>query len=191
MNKLIKLGLALILAFSFAGCGNEQTNDKSNYVYLDDIKAVDVDMSGYEGFTESDHVFKKITFRESLRFFDEKASGVVYYGYSTCPYCIQVVPILNEVAKEFGITVYYIDVYGETIADADIDRFLELADEFLEHEEGEAVFYVPQVFSFVNGEITGSHLGAVDSYDPSVGYMTSRQKSELKSILEDVLYPLK
>jgi len=190
--KLLKLIIGSVLvAAVLSGCGKQSEYDKSTYVYLEDIKAVDVDMSGYEGFTDSSHVYKKITFKESLRFFDEKATGVVYYGYNTCPYCIQVVPTLNEVAEKYGLTVYYIDVYGDVIADADIERFLTLADEFLEHEDGEPVFYVPQVFVFVNGEITGGHLGAVDSYDPSVGYMSSKQKKELKSIFEDLLLPLK
>ncbi len=189
--KIVKSILAVLLVLILGAC--EKKYDKSTYYYLDDLKAVDVDMSGYQGFTDTDHVYKRITFKESLRFFDEKATGVVYYGYTGCPYCIQVVPILNEIAKEYGLTVYYVDVNGEDkISDEDIERFLVLADEFLDHdEEGNAEFYVPQVFVFVNGEIVGDHLGAVDSYDPSVGVMSSSQKKELTNIFKEILKPLK
>ena len=38
---------------------------------------------------------------------------------------------------------------------------------FLEKDEGEPVFYVPQVFVIVNGQVIDGHVGAVDSYDPS------------------------
>lgn len=189
--KFLKALLAIGLMLTCAAC--EKKYDKSTFKYIDeDLMAVSVDMSAYQGFTDSNHVFKRITFKEALRFFDEQATGIVYYGYSSCPFCVQVVPVLNQVAKEYGLTVYYVDVHGEDkISDADLDRFLELADEFLEHEDGKAQFYVPQVFVFVNGEIIGSHLSAVDSYDPSMGNMTSAQVKELTNIFKKMLKPLK
>lgn len=191
--KLIKLLIAFAAVLSLAACGKEEPVDKSNYKYLDDIKAVDADMSGYQGFTDTDHVFKQITFKESLRFFDEEATGVVLYGYSSCSFCTQVVPVLNEVAKSYGLTVYYVNVHGEDkIADSDIERYLMLADEVLEHDEdGNAEFYVPQIFVFVNGEIVGSHLGVVDSYDPANGNMSSSQRKELTGIIKKILKPLR
>ena len=35
---------------------------------------------------------------------------VVLIGRETCHYCVQFAPVLAEVAKEYGITVYYIDL---------------------------------------------------------------------------------
>lgn len=189
--KFLKLVLSFAVVLGLAACG-EKPVDKSGYQYIEDLKSVDVDMTSYPGFTDTNHVFKKITFKESLRFFDEKGTGIVYYGYATCPYCVQVVPVLNEVAKSYGLTVYYVDVHGDKISDADIDRYMDLAKEFLDKDdEGNPQFFVPQIFTFVNGEIVGDHLGAVDSYDPSAGNLTSSQRKELTNIIKKILKPLK
>lgn len=183
--KLLKVFAVFMLALSMTGCSQY---DKSTFVYLEDVKAVDADMSGYDGFKQLDHVYKKITFKESIRFLDEKATGVVYYGYAGCPYCTQVVPILNDVAKKYDITVYYVDVHGDKINSDDLDYFLSLVDDYVEHDEnGEPEFWVPQVFVYVNGEVMGSHIGAVDSYDPAVGIMSNSQKNELTKIFKKML----
>ena len=192
--KKLKLILGCVLTLALSGCdklggiggGHIPTSDK-------EIKSVAVDMGRYAGFTDKDHAFKRITFKESLRFFDEKRSGVVYYGSSDCPYCIQVVPVLNEVAKSYDLTVYYVDVHGEDkIQENDIERYLDLAFDHLEKdEEGNALFYIPQIFVFVDGEIVASHLGAVDSYDTKIGNMSNSQVNELKKILKKMMTPFK
>ena len=86
--------------------------------------------------------------------------------------------------------VYYIDVFStvDAIPDEDIDRFLDMYVDFLEKEDGEPVFYVPQVFVIVNGQVIDSHIGAVDSYDPSTqSKLNAEQKEELTYILESMV----
>lgn len=42
---------------------------------------------------------------------DNKESFIVYFGFSTCPWCRSVIPSLIEAAKENNIdTIYYVDV---------------------------------------------------------------------------------
>ena len=155
-----------------------------------ELMNVPVDMQQYNGFTDVDHVFRRTTMKESFRLVDEGATGILYFGYSTCPYCLKVVPILNDLAKKYGQMVYYIDVFNEQdkISDDDINRYLDMYVDFLETDDGEPVFYVPQVFVIVNGQVIDGHVGAVDSYDPSTQtQLTAEQKEELTWILESMV----
>ena len=155
---------------------------------------VPVDMTEYQGFTDTNHVYRRTTMKESFRLVDEQASGILYFGYDTCPYCLQVVPILNDLAKKYNQMVYYIDVYhtSDTISDADVNRFLEVYEEFLlKDDDGEPVFYVPQVFVIINGQIIDGHTGAVDSFDPSTQLeLTASQREELVYLLESMVRTL-
>ena len=44
--------------------------------------------------------FKEISFDEAIQYFTQEKSGVLYFGYSSCPWCNEAKPILKKVAKE-------------------------------------------------------------------------------------------
>ena len=46
-----------------------------------------------------------VALEESLKLF-ENGTGIVFYSYETCPWCNRVIPVLDEAAKEAGITVF-------------------------------------------------------------------------------------
>ena len=193
MKKLIACLLAFLV---LSGCtGKTETQFKEYDVPSGEHKVIElmnvpVDMTEYQGFTDTDHVYRRTTMKESFRLVDEGVTGILYFGYNTCPYCLKVVPILNDLAKKYGQMVYYIDVFNEqdTISDEDIDRYLNMYVDFLEKDEGEPVFYVPQVFVIVNGQVIDGHVGAVDSYDPSTQTkLTAEQEEELTWILESMI----
>lgn len=188
------MGLLCVLLFS--GCMTKTETQFKEYDVpqgehkMIELMNVPVDMTEYQGFTDENHIFRRTTMKESFRLVDEGATGILYFGYNTCPYCLKVVPILNDLAKKYGQMVYYIDVFNEqdTISDADIERYLDVYVDFLEKEDGEPVFYVPQVFVIVNGQVIDGHVGAVDSYDPSTQtQLTKDQKEELTWILESMI----
>lgn len=191
-----KLLLSLLCFFMLSACSTEVKPDFKEYDVPEgeqkiiELMSVSVDMTEYQDFTDENHVFMRTTMKESFRLLDEQASGILYFGYSTCPYCLKVVPILNDLAKKYGQMVYYIDVFNtqDPISDADIERYLKDYADVLEKEDGEPVFYVPQVFVIVNGQIIDGHTGAVDSYDPSTqSELTSDQRKELTLILESMI----
>lgn len=186
----------LCCLFLLCGCAGEPAVQFKEYEPIEgDIKTIDlmsvpVDMLQYQGFTDKDHVYRRTTMKESFRLLDEEASGILYFGYSTCPFCLKVVPILNELAKKYGQSIYYIDVFSDTdpISDADIERYLTDYVDFLEMEDGEPVFYVPQVFVIVNGKVIDGHTGVVDSFDPNTqDSLSASQRDELTLILESMI----
>lgn len=52
---------------------------------------------------------KEITYSEFADMVKNKESFVIYVGSSTCSHCADFKPILEQVIKDYGLTVYYID----------------------------------------------------------------------------------
>lgn len=44
---------------------------------------------------------------------NKKKSGVLYFGFSSCPWCKEAKPILKKVAKENEIDIQYVKVRDE------------------------------------------------------------------------------
>ncbi|MBF0780804.1 MULTISPECIES: thioredoxin family protein [unclassified Granulicatella] len=53
--------------------------------------------------------FIKIDAGESEEKFLGSKDIVLYIGRETCPYCVQFVPILNEVSAKYHVPIYYLD----------------------------------------------------------------------------------
>lgn len=183
-----KIVLVLFAALLLVGCGDKKVEaydlPDGDMVTIDLID-VAVDMSGYQGFTDKDHNYRRVSIKEVFRLVEEGATGVVYFGYTSCPYCQRVVPVLNEVAKEYNHTVYYVDVYNEVdkVTDVDVEKYFELFDGFLETDsDGNPQFLVPQVFFIYNGKVIAGNTGVVDSFSTSQTDLTKDQKEELTNI---------
>ena len=189
-KKICLLGLVFVLCLGMiTGCANDSTPVH----YLDDLIAVNVDMSVYPGFNDPDHNFKRVTLKEANRIYKEGGSGILYYGYSHCSWCPQAVPVMNEVAKDLDMTIYYIDVESDDgNTEESYNELISLTQDFLKKDEnGKPSMYVPQVFVVKNGEIVADHLSTVDSYKPSQGNMTEKQNRELYKIYEKMFKKLK
>ena len=108
MKKIVLILTALLTLVS---CGKqEQEIDKTVTITNSvELNTYDADMRGYKWLYDSEPAFTEITLEESIRIFKEKGSGILYYGYVGCPWCERAVPILNKVAKETGVTVYYLN----------------------------------------------------------------------------------
>lgn len=170
------------------------------------LKTKDLDLSGYYLLDDEDPSFAQITFEESLRLFEEGGTGIIFYSYPDCPYCNRAIPVLNEAAKEKGMTVFYVYIYeNEMVIDKTeeewnetLDRFYEDAGSTLPQEinaetgEEEPVFYVPLVIAVKDGKITGSHCRLVSGFDVTSEddqetTLTESQHDELLKTYEEVL----
>ena len=122
----------------------------------------------------------------------KEGTGVIYFGYSTCPWCRNAIPILIDSIKENDIkTLYYVDTHEIDLENIS-DELYEKLDPYLkEDEDGNKRLAVPDVYVVKNGEIKGHHLGTVESYkNPYLG-MNDDQKEELKKIYDDLIKELK
>ncbi len=127
------------------------------------------DMSGYEGFTDENHVFYDMTVKDMISKMNQKDTFVVYFGFSECPYCIQAMPILNTVAKENNQTIGYINTRKDSSweSNTDIDDYDEVVDifgEYLEYDdEGKKHLYTPHVFFIKEGNVVYQFEGVSDT----------------------------
>ena len=57
--------------------------------------------------------FNEINFDEAIQYFTQEKSGVLYFEFSSCPWCKEAKPILKKVAKDNGIDIQYVKVRDE------------------------------------------------------------------------------
>ena len=50
-----------------------------------------------------------LTEKEAVKLL-EKGTGIIYFGFSGCPWCRNLVPILTDLAEELEEPVYYLDI---------------------------------------------------------------------------------
>ena len=181
-----KIVLVLTALLTLVSCGKqEQEVDKTVTITNSvELNTYDADMSGYKWLYDSEPAFTEITLEESIRIFKEEGSGILYYGYVGCPWCERAVPILNKVAKETGVTVYYINVHFQTTMEAYNELMTYISPILEKDSEGEPVFKVPEVIAVKDGEITDHHLALVEDFkiENDDSQMSDSQKKELEDI---------
>lgn len=174
MRKL----LILCFVFCLFGCGTQPSTGLHE-------KA---DFSGYELFQETDHVFLNSDVEDLIKQADEKKTFVVYFGFATCPWCNEAVPVLNRVAKQYNQSVYYVDTRKDPNAKKnsdikDYDLLVERFGEFLgTNAEGNPYLYVPLVFFIHEGRVILAHEGTTPDHDAHERLMTEEEVQELTDI---------
>ena len=192
MRKVLTVLLCLLLA----GCSAPQSSPEATPAPQPQQALVNpdpADMSGYAGFTDENHVYMEITLEESLNKARKGEDFVIYYGNDNCPWCTEVVPVLNEVAKEKEVLVYYVDTSKPSNYSEDLyNRLVELFGDMLEmDEDGVRVFYVPDVAVIKGGTVVMNHIATVDTHDPYEKPMTGKERKELKEIYAEMLNQMK
>lgn len=178
IQKLIKRVMMLfVCCLILAGC-----ND--NPVAVNGKKA---DMSGYGDLKITDHHYIEETMKGLLEKAEEKKDGIYYMGYLNCPWCQDIVPVLEQAAKETGNYIYYIDIKDEKNTPYK-DKLKDWAsDNLLEDEYGVKMLYVPYVIVMKKGKITSSHIGTFDTHDATQRDMNEEEKEQLLKIYKDMM----
>ena len=121
---------------------------------------------------------------EILNIMDHK-TGIVYFGFPTCPWCRNVVEPLIKLANQENVTLYYIN--PKVMRDAQNKTYLSLVkklDSYLDTgENGNKVLYVPDIYFIKDGKIMAHHLGTVDSQKDPYQKMNEKQAKEFESII--------
>ncbi len=127
-------------------------------------------------------------------------SGIIYFGFSECPWCRNAVPVLLDAAKETGVEKIY---YMNNLNDRDIKKLEN--NEIVTEKEGTKNYkkllkklgdkasvyeglnddnikrlYFPTVVVVKNGKITDYIVGTVDAQKDPYKKLTKSQKKELK-----------
>lgn len=194
-----KIGLLLLsMSFVLFACDSGKEAETGNKNVCDvDLDCDTADMSGYENFDENDHVFLEINFDEATKLLEtDDFNGIIYFGYPTCPWCIESLPIMNEVAKEKELSIYYVNKKSDINqehpeweqATSDI---LDEAYGLDKDDEGKPRIYVPEVIVVKDGEVVAHHMGTLDEHDATERKMTDDEKEQVKEIYDEMFSKLK
>ena len=129
---------------------------------------------------------------EELLTFIKEETGILYFGYNTCPWCRNIVPVLIDTVKENNIDkIYNADIHKLNISSIKKELYGLLNDYLREDDENKKVLAVPDVYFIKDGKIIGHHLSALDSYHNPYKKMTNKQKQELSNIYEEMIKEMK
>ena len=199
--------IALVIAILFFLLNNKGMSDgerfKQEYEELND--------SHLEVNIDSDNMIKYISLEEAIDII-KNDTWVIYFGYPSCPWCRNAVPVLLDAASSTSLdTIYYVNAYnirdvkeidddGNIVTTNEGDRLyddlLEVLDDILDpytiiDDNGEVIdlgekrLYVPMVLFVKDGEVVSYHLSTVDSQeDPSIS-LNDSQRDELYNIYLD------
>lgn len=216
MKKFIYVLLIAVTLSFMTGCGKESDAVKFKKEY-----------ESYNGKTIENSKYKypevEISSKNKVKYADadkmlevlDKGTGILYFGYPTCPWCRNAVPVLIEAANELGIEdIYYMNVKDErdemkVREDGTLEttkegtkgyyqllkRMDSILDEYtLEDINGNSVstnekrIFVPLVVFVREGEIVGYHLDTVPSQENPFKLLDENQKNELMDIYVDLIH---
>lgn len=140
-------------------------------------------------------------------------TGVIYFGFPNCPWCRNLVPVLNQAISQTSISkVYYfniLDIRSKiTVNDDntlnvtkgnDFYYYLlekldsNLTEYYVKNSKGKEIdtkekrLYAPTVVFIKEGNVVGMHEGTVDSQEDPYVVLSDSQKEELMGILQNYL----
>ena len=152
-----------------AGCQERKTID-----YQQPSGTVS-DMSGY-GIEDGN--FYDLSISAMLEFFnDKKTTTIVYLGRDNCDWCLELIPVLDEIIREKDMKVYYLDILSQSEEDlARIGEVAEICRSYLEiDDEGEPVLRAPSILYIQEGKLVNFHEGTVNTHDATQRKMTEKE----------------
>lgn len=180
MKKL----LLILLSLTLCACQSQ-----TKYTASSSKKACDV-TSEEETCNSKDDTkttFNEISFDEAIQYFTQEKSGVLYFEFSSCPWCKEAKPILKKVAKDNGVDIQYVKVRDEEKNRLYTDEQKAIIEPYIQdymsnNDEGILTLYVPLVLVVRNGKAIDGHEGTLESHDATERKMTDDEKKELTQI---------
>ena len=184
MKKLVALILTFLLVFT--GCSKVKVTKVK-----DDIKTDGIKFSEEYKTVDKNNLFEYATYGNIVDILTDE-TGVIYLGFQSCNLCKEIVPIINEVAKNKKLEKisYYNFTEIRNNNTKEYQQLVDLLSDYLkEDEEGTKRITAPTVIFVNKGNIVGMYIGKISSDAEEI--ITDEQKEELKnnfSSLIDKMY---
>lgn len=141
----------------------------------------------------------------------EKGTGILFFGFPTCPWCRNLLPELFVAMQENGINdLYYFnpksirdkkslneagEIVEEIPTSAEYQYLLDKMDAILPAYEGLndpsiKRLYVPTLVVLKDGKILGHHLNTIDEQTDPYIPLTEEQKKKLRNLISVQMFPL-
>lgn len=186
---VISILVCILIVIGIILYSNDEIRFKYSYEYLNKVEYTNG--KKIKVFIPWDNRIKYLNEKKLLDFLDN-GTGVLYFGYNSCPWCRNIVPILIDASKKNKIdTIYYVDTHK--LKNSSIkDSLFQKLDSYLEKDsEGKNVLAVPCVYFLKDGNIVKNHLGTIESYHDPYTPMTDSQKEELYNIYDSYIKEIK
>ena len=135
--------------------------------------------------------FEKATMEDVVSYIENKESHIVFLGFRDCPWCQDLMPILNDVAIQKNIKIKYVNVRPENTKESDLRNennptYVKLQ-ELLGDVSGDGTnkIYVPYVAVIRDGKVIDFMLSL--DYDAHTVQITEAQIEEYKTRLNELL----
>lgn len=136
----------------------------------------------------NDYGFEPMTFQEAINLFKNGGNGLLYFGFPDCPWCKEVVPLLQAEAKKQGVPVHYIRTRDDDrqllYTEKQREEIAPYLKEFVTRgDDGKLKLYVPLVVTVRNGEMVDGHQSTVDGHNAKERPMTTQEKEQVEEIM--------
>ena len=161
-NKLLKIILivvlvntVLLLVCLFGETSSTDSTIDEGTITDENTQTAEYDTSKVE----------EIDYAKFEELFKGQTNSLVLFARPTCGYCVQFMPVLNEVIEENGLKVYYLDITNMTEENETAIRAL---DPFFEENYG----YTPALAYVGNGKVAANNVGYIEK-DGLESFLTS------------------
>ena len=135
--------------------------------------------------------FEKATMEDVVSYIENKESNIVFLGFRDCPWCQDLMPILNDIAIQKNVKIKYVNVRPENTKESDLRNennptYVKLQ-ELLGDVSGDGTnkIYVPYVAVIRDGKVIDFMLSL--DYDAHTVQITEAQIEEYKTRLNELL----
>jgi len=206
IKKLIFLILIGAAAVTLAACGNSPSNAHTASEYENRHNFPPADMSEYE--IAGDHFFYDVTMYDALQLLDDESfNGIIYFGFSACPWCQAAIPAIHEASQETNTDIFYVSRRHDLREGQWLEWDEEMAwflDEQIEmrwlyyNEDGEVTtevsdeparpnIFVPQIIHLRDGIIVAEHGGTFEGHDQEEDGLPELSDDEYMILLENYI----
>ena len=220
-NKIILVVLIILTLCVVGICVYSVISDKQQNTdaikFLEEYTELNDKVNEYNGKNyinvtiDEKNTIKYVNEEEAVKLL-ENGTGVMYFGFSTCPWCRSLVSTLTSVAKDKNETIYYLDILdlrssfevveGKlnkkkdgtvgyykllNLLDKELEEFTLTDSEGKVYKTDEKRLYAPTLVAFKDGEVTSFHVGTVESQESGFDELTKSQKEELEKIISDLI----
>lgn len=188
-----RLALLLSLILFISGCTtNKEKENKKIGCSIESTCDSETEIKKYNSLIETD-TFNEISLKDSINIIENKETAILFYGFKTCPWCQDIIPILKEEADNSSVKINYINIRpdGDTsdfdLRKEDNEDYIKLQD-FLKDTfiDDSKKVYVPLVITIKNGEILDYNYSTVEGHDAKERELNDEEVIKLKKLLNQM-----
>ncbi|MDI4585176.1 transporter [Oenococcus sp. UCMA 14587] len=119
---------------------------------------------------------------ETLSLIERKNPGIYYFGFPSCPWCQELLPLFNEELKKKELHAYVTNVRASNYTSKDNIRLEKL---FIKNTN-QPRLSVPFIIEITRKHKIITHVGTVKGHNAELSKMDSKQKNLLKKQLNSM-----